>query len=61
MVMLTIDGKVPCNVTFEEVPDWRIANFPLLHQKLGSVDWTRLDNLDTLQSWNIGSLLFVAS
>ena len=51
MVMVTVEGNVSRNVTFEEVPDWRNADISLLRDQLQAVDW-RMDGLDTQQSWS---------
>ena len=51
MIMVTLKGKIPSNVTYEQVSDWRNADLSLLRQQLESVDWTHLDNLNTLESW----------
>ena len=47
MVTTTIAGYIPSNVTLEEVPDWRNADFEALRAEL-SIDWvTRLNNMNT--------------
>ena len=51
MILLTLEGKVSRNTTFEEVPDWRNANLSLLREEMASVLW-HLEELDTLQAWD---------
>ena len=51
MIMVTLEGVVPRNTTYEEVPDWRKADLTLLRQELASVNW-QLDDLSALQAWD---------
>ena len=51
MIMLTVMGSIPSNITYEEVPDWRKADYNVLVKEL-SVAWDDvLKDLDTLKSW----------
>ena len=52
MIMTTISGSIPTNVTTEEVPDWRNADFQGLRSNL-DIDWLDcLSNMRTLESWD---------
>ena len=51
MLLITMKGSVTRNVTFEEVPDWRNADFSLLRDELRGVNWG-MEGLDTLKSWS---------
>ena len=50
MIMVTVEGSVSRNTTFEEVPDWRKADLSKLRQEL-DIDW-KLDNLNALEAWD---------
>ena len=50
LILVTVEGEISRNTTFEEVPDWRKADLSWLRQELASVDW-QLENLDTLAAW----------
>ena len=52
MVLVTVPGQLPNNVTFEEVPDWNRADMEALRAELCNVNWDEyLRDLDAENSW----------